>query len=154
MSEFTSVVRVLVADRAPLFGAGVTHSLATVADVDVIASLGSDVELAAILPDSAIDIILLDSGLPGGCTRVCELVSEVSPTTRVIVMVQEEDDTELAGAVRAGARGYVRKDLTAEELVAFWRNSPRQLVDQRACTRGQVRYLDVSWTYCVTLRRG
>ena len=118
MSEFTSVVRVLVADRAPLFGAGVTHSLATVADVEVVASLVSEVELAAVLPDGAIDVILFDSGMPGGCTRVCELVSEVSPSTRVIVMVQEEDDTELAGAVRAGARGYVRKDLTAEELVA------------------------------------
>ena len=118
MSEFTSDVRVVVVDRAPLFSAGVTFALSLVADVDVVAALRTASELADYVASSRVDVVLLDSGVLGGCAAACDRVSQVSPSSRVIVMVQEDDDTELAGAVRAGARGYVRKDLSADELVA------------------------------------
>lgn len=118
MSEFTSAVRVVITDRAPLFRAGVTHALSLVTDVEVVAALGTASECADFLANGRVDVVLLDSGVLGGCAAACDRISQASPSSRVIVMVQEDDDTQLAGAVRAGARGYVRKDLSGEELIA------------------------------------
>jgi two-component system NarL family response regulator len=117
VSEFTSIVRVAVVDRAPLFRIGVGQALAAVDDFDVVVCAGSATELDAFLVDGVIDVVLLDSGVSDGCAAVSERMRQVSPRTHIIVVVHEDDDTELAGAVRAGARGYVRRDLSEQELI-------------------------------------
>jgi len=117
VNEFTSIVRVAVADRAPLFRIGVEQTIAGVADFEVVACRGSIAELERKVADGHVDVVLLDSGIADGCAIVCERIKGVAPRTHVIVMVREDDDAELAGAVRAGARGYVRKDLSEHELI-------------------------------------
>jgi len=118
VSEFGSSIRVLVADRAPLYRRGVTQALTAASDILVVGEVASVSEFEMFAATQRADVMLLDSGFPGGSAALCGRIGELNPGSRVIVMVEEDDDTELAGAVRAGARGYVRKDLAADELVS------------------------------------
>jgi two-component system NarL family response regulator len=62
-------------------------------------------------------VVLLDLGVTGGGVEACALLRAARPGVHVVVLAQADDDADLAGAVRAGARGYLLKDTSAEELV-------------------------------------
>ena len=63
------------------------------------------------------DVAIVDLGLPDGSVECCAALRGVRPDVHVVVLAQADDDADLAGAVRAGARGYLLKDTSPEELV-------------------------------------
>lgn len=64
-----------------------------------------------------VDVVLLDLGIAGGGVEACAVLRRSRPAVRVVVVADADDDADLGGAVRAGARGYLLKDTTADELV-------------------------------------
>ena len=112
----TSPARVLVAAADPL----VRRALQTIlggAGFEIVAETSSAEEaLAAVAkrnPHVAlIDVILED----GDGLETAETIARDSPDTRVIVLSAAEDDTKAVRALRAGARGYLRKDIELEAL--------------------------------------
>ena len=115
MSEL--LVRVAVIDHVPLFRLGIQQVLSAAPDVSLVGVVDSVSDLARALSDQLIDVVLVDSAHPTGGSALCAQVRQFHSTVHVIVMVSDDEDAELAGAVRAGARGYVRRDLMPDELI-------------------------------------
>jgi len=110
-------VRVLVADRQPLFRRGVADVIGGEPDLAVVGETDDGSEILDLVVELSADVVLLVLGVPGGGVEACALLRATRPDVRVVVLTRDDDDAQLAGAVRAGARGYLLRDTTPEELV-------------------------------------
>lgn len=109
-------VRVLVADSVPIFRAGVRNLLARESDFDVVEA--ADFQAVSAVIDSACpDIALIDLDLPpeGGVPAVTELAKRCS--TDMIVWSFEPTRETVLDAIRAGASGYLHKEISPQGLV-------------------------------------
>ncbi|MGD9957374.1 MAG: LuxR C-terminal-related transcriptional regulator [Candidatus Nanopelagicales bacterium] len=109
--------RVLVADRQPLFRRGVADVLAAEEDLVLVGETDDGLAVLDLVTRLDADVVLLDLAIPGGGVDACALLRRSRPAARVVVVADADDDADLGGAVRAGARGYLLKDTTPDELV-------------------------------------
>jgi DNA-binding NarL/FixJ family response regulator len=112
----TGPARVLIAAADPLVRRALRTVLAE-AGFDVVADTASASEIAIAIAErdphvALIDVILED----GDGLETAEVIARQSPQTRVIVLSASDDDTKAVRALRAGARGYLRKDIELEAL--------------------------------------
>jgi DNA-binding NarL/FixJ family response regulator len=109
--------RVLLVDDHALFRAGVRMLLGAIPGIEVIGEAVSGEQALELLREQMADIVLMDIGLPGmsGITTTQRL-KEAHPKTHVIVLSMYKDEEYVAGALKAGATGYVLKDATEDEL--------------------------------------
>ncbi len=112
----TGRARVFVVDDHTLFRAGVRAELGTT--VDIVGDAG-DVDSAITgIVASQPEVVLLDVHLPGGGGRtVIEAVRATAPDVRFLALSVSDAAEDVIGLIRAGARGYVTKTITREELV-------------------------------------
>jgi DNA-binding NarL/FixJ family response regulator len=112
-------VRALVVDDHPVFRDGLAALLSSLDDVAV-AGVAADAESAlAFVGDSPVDVVLMDLNLQGlsGVEATSRLTS-LTPAPAVLVVTMVDDDDTVVAALRAGARGYVLKGATGEEIAA------------------------------------
>ena len=109
-------IRVMLVEDHQLVRAAITDTLRG-AGMTVTAEVGSAEEALRRLADARPDIILVDIDLPGmnGIALVRELVAR-SPDARVIMLTGSSDEDHLLTAMRAGAAGYLTKDLGPQAL--------------------------------------
>jgi two-component system nitrate/nitrite response regulator NarL len=110
-------MRVLLIDDHSLVRKGIEELLAS-RGVDVVASVSSGregIERAAQLP---CDLILLDIKMPGlsGIETLKELRA-AGNRTPVVMLTMSREEADLGAALRAGAQGYLLKDIEPEDLV-------------------------------------
>ncbi|MGC3953219.1 MAG: response regulator transcription factor [Propionicimonas sp.] len=108
--------RVVVVDDHAMFRSGVRHDIG--ARVQIVGE-GEDVPtaVAAILAATP-DVVLLDVHLPGGGgVEVLKPVLAVEPEIRFLALSVSDAAEDVIGVIRAGARGYVTKSISADELV-------------------------------------
>ena len=109
--------RVLVVDRQPLLRRGVVAVLNEEVDLQVVGATG-DIDIAVHLAGiSSPDVVLLGLSIVGGVVAACERLRAQSADVRVVVLAEDDRDGGLAAAVRAGARGYVIRDVEPVELL-------------------------------------
>jgi DNA-binding NarL/FixJ family response regulator len=111
-----SAPRVFVVDDHALFRAGVRAELGSI--VDIVGDAGDvDGAIAGIVANRP-EVVLLDVHLPGGGGRaVIEGVRSREPDVRFLALSVSDAAEDVIGLIRAGARGYVTKTITREELV-------------------------------------
>ena len=114
MSE-PSRLRVYLVDDHAMFRAGVRAELGV--HVDVVGEAGTVAEavagIAALLPD----VVLLDVHMPeGGGRAVLEAVRGTHPEVRFLALSVSDAAEDVIGLIRAGARGYVTKTISADQL--------------------------------------
>ena len=108
--------RVVIVDDHAMFRSGVKHDIG--ARVQVVGE-GEDVPsgVAAVLKAQP-DVVLLDVHLPGGGgVEVLKQVHEVEPEVKFLALSVSDAAEDVIGVIRAGARGYVTKSISADELV-------------------------------------
>jgi DNA-binding NarL/FixJ family response regulator len=112
----TGAARVFVVDDHALFRAGVRAELGT--SVDIVGDAADvDAAIAGIVASQP-EVVLLDVHLPGGGGRaVIESVRATAPDVRFLALSVSDAAEDVIGLIRAGARGYVTKTITREELV-------------------------------------
>jgi DNA-binding NarL/FixJ family response regulator len=116
----TVVTTVLVCDDSPLAREALRRAVATVPGVERVHVASSGEESLARFAVDRPDLVLLDVRMPGiGGVEAARRMLAVSPQTGVIMMTMAEDVEGVARAVNAGARGYLVKDASREELVAI-----------------------------------
>ena len=111
-------VRILLADDHPAFLAGLEALLATVPGVAAVGRAASGEQAVSAAAELQPDVVLMDLNLPGidGIEATRRIVA-TSPHIAVIVLSMYEDDDQVFGALKAGARGYLLKGADRGELV-------------------------------------
>jgi DNA-binding NarL/FixJ family response regulator len=115
----TVAARVLVVDDHALFRTGVANIINQEPDLHVVAEAGNGADAVAAYEQHRPDVTLLDLRMPvmEGVEAV-RRIRERDPQAKVIVLTTYDTDEDISRALRAGAKAYVLKDITAEGLVA------------------------------------
>ena len=122
-AEQTSVeavaARVLVVDDHVLFRTGVANIINQEADLRVVAEAANGEDALAAFERHHPDVTLLDLRMPVmEGVEVVRRLRERDPQAKVIVLTTYDTDEDISRALRAGAKAFVLKDITAEALVA------------------------------------
>lgn len=119
MPETTkSQIRILLVDDHPIVREGLKSHLATHDEVLVVGEAADGKEAMAKAKELSPDVVIMDISLPdmNGLEATRKLQSAV-PTAKVLILTMHEDRNYIIESVRAGARGYVLKDASPEELL-------------------------------------
>ena len=107
----------LVDDHA-LFRTGVANIINQEPDLQVVAEAGNGAEALDAYDRHHPDVTLLDLRMPVmEGVEVVRRITEQDPGARVIVLTTYDTDDEISRALKAGAKAYVLKDISAEHLV-------------------------------------
>jgi two-component system nitrate/nitrite response regulator NarL len=117
MSE---LMRVVIADDHAPTRAGVKHALEAGGCV-VLAALPDAPKAVAAALELKPDVCLLDIHMPGGGIRATSEITRALPDTAVVMLTASRDDEDLFDALRAGASGYLLKDMDPDRLAAALR---------------------------------
>ncbi len=109
---------VLVVDDHPLFRKGVVQLLAMEPSIEVVGEAGNREQALALVQRHEPDLILLDLNLKAenGLDILAALKAE-DPSRRVVMLTVSDAAEDLIGAIRAGADGYLLKDMEPEQLL-------------------------------------
>lgn len=113
----TERIHIVVADDHPLLREGVVLSLIEHGGFAVVAQAGSADEAVAAVEAHMPEIVLLDVSMPGSGLIAAATISQRFPAVRIVMLTISEADDDLLAALRAGARGYVLKGVSAVELI-------------------------------------
>ena len=129
---------VLVCDDSPLAREALRRAVATIPGVDRVSVAGSGEEGLLRWGADKPDLVLLDVRMPGiGGVETARRILSTSPQAGVIMMTMSEDVEGVARAVNAGARGYLVKDASREELSAMVTQALAQSAARRAAPRAR-----------------
>ena len=110
-------IRVLIVDDNGLFRDGLVGLLARLDDIDVIGAAGSGEEAVRRTLILRPDVVVMDIAMAGmGGVEATRQILEMSPGTAVCMLTVSEQERDLFAAVRAGARGYLAKDVELDML--------------------------------------
>jgi two-component system nitrate/nitrite response regulator NarL len=108
-------LRVVVADDHPPTRAGVREALEQ-ADCLVLAEAATAVEAVAAAEEHRPDVCLLDIHMPGSGIAAAAEITHTLPDVAVVMLTASRDDEDLFAALRAGASGYLLKDMDPGRL--------------------------------------
>ncbi|MEU0696793.1 response regulator [Streptomyces niveus] len=114
-------IRVLLADDQALLRSTFRILIDTDPEMTVVAEAADGQEAVDLAREHHPDVIVMDIRMPGVDGLAATSVIGADPTlatTRILILTTFEDDQNVAGALRAGASGFLGKDVTAEALLA------------------------------------
>jgi two-component system, NarL family, nitrate/nitrite response regulator NarL len=113
----SDTVSLLVVDDHPLFRQGVVHSLGAEPGLSVVGEAASGEEALKLARELLPDVVLLDISMPGWDGLVtAEKIATACPASAIVMLTVSEDKDKLLAAFKAGARAYVLKGISAQEL--------------------------------------
>jgi DNA-binding NarL/FixJ family response regulator len=119
-------LRVLVVDDHALYRRGLVMELENSGDVEVVAEAASGEEAVERAISLAPDVILMDVRMPGiGGVEATRRIVAATPSARVLMLSVSDDTDDLIDAVRAGAAGYLLKEVSIAEIGASARRVAR-----------------------------
>jgi two-component system NarL family response regulator len=119
----TTRASVLLVDDHALLRTGVANIINQEADLQVVAEAGNGEEALAAYDRHHPDVTLLDLRMPVmEGVEVVRRLRERDPLARVIVLTTYDTDDEISRALKAGAKAYVLKDISADDLVTCIRD--------------------------------
>ena len=112
-----SPIRVLLADPHALFRRGVRLVLDDEPDIEVVGECDDGLDAVDRIVELAPDLVLMDVRLPGvSGIEATRRARSLVPSVKVAILTVSEDDDDLFAAVRAGATGYILKEVSIEDL--------------------------------------
>ncbi|WP_262062152.1 response regulator [Streptomyces sp. STR69] len=114
-------IRVLLADDQALLRATFRILIDTCEDMEVVGEAADGAEAIALAGEHRPDLVLMDIRMPGtdGLTATTAICADPALSgTRVLILTTFEVDEYVAQALRAGASGFLGKDVTAEALLS------------------------------------
>ncbi|MPV36369.1 response regulator [Georgenia subflava] len=111
-------MRVAIVDDQTLVRQGIRSLLALSDEIEVVGEGEDGDDALRLLAGNDVDVLLLDLRMPrrDGIATL-EALAERGSSVPVLVLTTFDDDELVLGALRAGARGYLLKDVTLEQLV-------------------------------------
>jgi DNA-binding NarL/FixJ family response regulator len=115
------VIRVLVADDHALFRRGLEMVLESEADIEVVAEASNGKEALDFAIEQVPDLVLMDvrmpaaGGIDGGIDATQAIKDEV-PNAKILMLTISDEEEDLYDAIKAGASGYLLKEISIEEV--------------------------------------
>jgi DNA-binding NarL/FixJ family response regulator len=110
-------IRVLVVDDHALFRRGLEMVLAQEDDIEVVGEAGDGAEAVDKAADLLPDVVLMDVRMPRRSgIEACTAIKDVTPSTRIIMLTISDEENDLYDAIKAGATGYLLKEITIDEV--------------------------------------
>jgi DNA-binding NarL/FixJ family response regulator len=115
----TEVIRVLIVDDHALYRRGLLTVLDTEDGIEVVGEAADGVEAVDQAEETLPDVIVMDVSMPKrGGIDACRVIRQRVPSARILMLTSSDDEVNLFEAVRAGANGYLLKDVPPEEVAA------------------------------------
>jgi two-component system, NarL family, response regulator len=111
-------VRVLIADDHPVVRSGLAMILEYASGIETVAEAGTGSEAVQLFRQHQPDVVLMDLKMPemGGVDAIATIRQEY-PNARIIVLTTYDGDEDIYRGLSAGARGYLLKNVTRQELI-------------------------------------
>jgi DNA-binding NarL/FixJ family response regulator len=112
-------VRVVLADDQPLVRAALRMVITDAPDIEVVGEAGTGAEAVQAAERQHPDVVVMDLRMPGldGIEATRRITQRVAGT-HVIVLTTFDDDDSVYGALRAGAAGFLVKDMALDDILA------------------------------------
>lgn len=112
------ITRVVLADDQPLVRAGLRVLIAGTSGIDVAGEAATGAEAVRLARNVRPDVVLMDIRMPGmDGIEATQLITADKDAARVIVLTTFDDDDTVYAALRAGASGFLVKDMALEDIV-------------------------------------
>ncbi|MGH9279480.1 MAG: response regulator [Acidimicrobiales bacterium] len=110
-------IRVLVADDHERFRRGLRMVLEAEDGIEVVAAAADGQEAVTKVEELAPDVVLMDVRMPHlNGIEATRVIREAFPSTRIIMLTVSDEEDDLLEAVKAGANGYLLKEVSIEEV--------------------------------------
>jgi DNA-binding NarL/FixJ family response regulator len=111
------LVRVLVVDDHALFRHGLLQVLRSATDMLVVGEARDGMEAIEQAAELQPDVVLMDVRMPSvNGIEAARRIRTAQPGVRILMLTESEDEEDLYGAVRAGATGYLLKEVAIDEI--------------------------------------
>jgi DNA-binding NarL/FixJ family response regulator len=111
-------IRVVLADDQPLVRAGLSRLIEQTPGIDVAGEAGTGTEAVRLTRDTGPDVVIMDIRMPGmDGIEATQLITDGDTNARVLVLTTFDDDDYVYGALRAGASGFLVKDMALDDIL-------------------------------------
>jgi DNA-binding NarL/FixJ family response regulator len=112
-------IRVLIVDDHALFRRGLQMVLEQEPDISVVGEAGDGAEAVKQAEETSPDIVLMDVRMPrrGGIDATIA-IKELLPTAKILMLTISDEEADLYDAIKAGASGYLLKEISIDEIAA------------------------------------
>lgn len=144
-----SAITIAAVDDHSLFLEGLRRAFRGISDITIVAEGATAEEASQIASAVRPNILLLDIDIPGGGIEAARHISANCPTVRVIMLTGSCDDDHVGAALAAGAKGYLLKGATINEVQASIRSvySGQPYVTQELASRLLVQHVGVAHAF-------
>lgn len=120
------MVRTLIVDDYPVVRRGIASALGAIDDICVVGEAGSGEEAVRLCGVHHPDVVVMDMMMPGmNGSAATRKIKEQNPATQVLVLSSFAEAQLVREALKAGAIGYLLKDVAIDELVQAVRSASR-----------------------------
>jgi len=110
-------IRVLIVDDHALFRRGLEMVLAEEPDIDLVGEASDGAEAVEKAGEALPDVVLMDIRMPKSSgIEACRAMKEVAPSAKIVMLTISDEEEDLFEAIRAGASGYLLKDIPYDEV--------------------------------------
>jgi len=110
-------IRVLIADDHALFRRGLEMVLDEEDDIDLVGQASDGAEAVTVAGEALPDVVLMDIRMPKTSgIEACRATKEVAPSAKIVMLTISDEEEDLFEAIRAGASGYLLKDIPLDEV--------------------------------------
>jgi DNA-binding NarL/FixJ family response regulator len=113
----TEPIRTMIVDDHALFRRGLEMVLADEPDIELVGQASDGAEAVEKAGESLPDVVLMDIRMPRSSgIEACRALKDVVPSAKIVILTISDEEEDLFEAIRAGASGYLLKDIPLDEV--------------------------------------
>jgi two-component system NarL family response regulator len=110
-------IRTFIVDDHALFRRGLEMVLDAEPDIELVGEASDGQEAVAKAGESLPDVVLMDIRMPRSSgIEACRAMKDIAPSAKIVMLTISDEEEDLFEAIRAGATGYLLKDIPLDEV--------------------------------------
>lgn len=111
-------IKIILADDHKLFRDGIKSLLSTVKDIEIVGEVSSGNELLKLLEEIKPNVVITDISMPDlSGIEATKIITEKLSNVYVLILSMHISEEYILDSIKAGAKGYLSKDINREELI-------------------------------------